>query len=157
MEGICQAVKGERQLLSSVKLLEMLSPWMCSHSSFSLTALNVGRFIENKWRSDKEPSTMAAGAELTRTAVGQIEHQQLAQSVFILSHDELCSCPSLGQIYVRVYAHLFNCCVYPSAPAAFKEGVMKPISSGNEPTSMKNHLRSSNVPAQWLWCPYTAK
>lgn len=70
MEGICQAVKGEWQLLSSVKLLEMLSLWMCSHSSFSLTALNVGRFIENKWRSDKEPSTMAAGAELTRTAVG---------------------------------------------------------------------------------------
>lgn len=48
----------------------------CSHSAcavihpFSLSALNVGRFIENKWRADKEPSTMAAGAELTRTAVG---------------------------------------------------------------------------------------
>lgn len=43
---------------------------MCSHSSFSLLALNVGCFIENKWLADKEPSTMAAGAKLTRTAVG---------------------------------------------------------------------------------------
>lgn len=43
---------------------------MCSHSSSSLLALKVGRLIENKWRADKEPSAAAAGAKLTRTAVG---------------------------------------------------------------------------------------
>lgn len=49
-----------------MKLLEM-----CSHSSLSsLLAPSVGRLVENEWRADKEPSTMAAGAELTRTAVG---------------------------------------------------------------------------------------
>lgn len=65
--------------------------------------------------------------------------------MFILLHDKLSSCPSLGQIYVRFNAHLFNCCVYPSAPTAFKEGVMVPISSGNEPKLMKNHLHPSNA------------
>lgn len=40
--------------------------------------------------------------------------------VFILSHDELSPCPSL----VQIYAHLFNCCVYLSAPAAFKEKLL---------------------------------
>lgn len=34
---------------------------------------------------------------------------------------------------------------------------MKPISSGNEPMSMKNHLRFFNASAQWHRCPYTAK
>lgn len=63
-------LSGERRLLFSAKLSEMLSLWARSHSSFLLLALNVGCFIENEWRTDKEPSTMAAGAELTRTAVG---------------------------------------------------------------------------------------
>lgn len=40
------------------------------HPSFPLLALNVGCLLENEWRTDKEPSTMAAGAKLTRTAVG---------------------------------------------------------------------------------------
>lgn len=62
MEGICQAVRGERRLLFSVKLSEMLSLWACSHSSFPLLALNVGRFVENESRTDKEPSTMACGS-----------------------------------------------------------------------------------------------
>lgn len=52
-------------------LLSCRRCWMCSHSSFFLLALNVGWLIENKWRADKEPSTMAAGTALTRrTAVG---------------------------------------------------------------------------------------
>lgn len=76
--------------------------------------------------------------------------------MFLLSHDERCSCPSLGQIYVQVYAPIFNCCVYPSASAAFKNRVMKPISSANEASWMKNHLCSLNTSAQ-LWCPCNSR
>lgn len=76
----------------------------------------------------------------TRTTVGYIGCSSLASSMFILSHDELCSRSLLGQIYVQVYTRLFNCCVYPSASEAFKNRLIKTISSANEAASV-------NIPA----------
>lgn len=74
----------------------------------------------------------------TRTTVGSIGCSSLASSMFILSHDELCSPALLGQIYVQVYSRFCSCCVYPSASEAFKNRLIKTISSANEATSMNN-------------------